>query len=185
MLKLYDLTIEYKHEPLGLDEVQPRFSWKLESDKQDTVQAAYRLALNCGGKTVWDSERVESEQSILNEYLGPNLTPRTGYTWTVTVWDNHGETAEAASRFETGLLSGSAFEGKAQWITHTLDKTSPVSPVLYKDFVVTGTVKKARLYATALGMYEAQVNGEPVDDTYFHPGWTNYRKRTAAKTAWR
>ena len=182
MLKLYDLTIEYKHEPLGLDEVQPRFSWKLESDKQDTVQAAYRLALNCGGKTVWDSDRVESEQSILNEYLGPNLTPRTGYTWTVTVWDNHGETAEAASRFETGLLSGSAFEGKAQWITHTLDKTSPVSPVLYKDFVVTGTVKKARLYATALGMYEAQVNGEPVDDTYFHPGWTNYRKRLQYQT---
>ena len=68
MLKLYDLTIEYKHEPLGSDEVQPRFSWKLESDKQDTVQAAYRLALNCGGKTVWDSDRVESEQSILNEY---------------------------------------------------------------------------------------------------------------------
>lgn len=182
MLKLYDLTIEYKHEPLGLDEVQPRFSWKLESDKQDTVQAAYRLALNCGGKTVWDSDRVESEQSILNEYLGPNLTPRTGYTWTVTVWDNHGETAEAASRFETGLLSGSAFEGKAQWITHTLDKTSPVSPVLYKDFAVTGTVKKARLYATALGMYEAQVNGEPVDDTYFHPGWTNYRKRLQYQT---
>ena len=26
---------------------------------------------------------------------------------------------------------------------------------LYKDFVVQGTVKKARLYATALGMYEA------------------------------
>ena len=182
MLKLYDLTIEYKHEPLGLDEVQPRFSWKLESDKQDTVQAAYRLALNCGGKTVWDSDRVESEQSILNEYLGPNLTPRTGYTWTVTVWDNHGETGETASRFETGLLSGSAFEGKAQWITHTLDKTSPVSPVLYKDFVVTGTVKKARLYATALGMYEAQVNGEPVDDTYFHPGWTNYRKRLQYQT---
>lgn len=182
MLKLYDLTIEYKHEPLGLDEVQPRFSWKLESDKQDTVQAAYRLTLNSGGKTVWDSDRVESEQSILNEYLGPNLTPRTGYTWTVTVWDNHGETAEAASRFETGRLSGSAFEGKAQWITHALDKASPVSPVLYKDFVAQGNVKKARLYATALGMYEAQVNGAPVDDSYFYPGWTNYRKRLQYQT---
>ena len=42
MLKLYDLTIEYKHEPLGLDEVQPRFGWKLDSDQQDTVQASYR-----------------------------------------------------------------------------------------------------------------------------------------------
>ena len=47
---------------------------------------------------------------------------------------------------------------------------------------MTGTVKKARLYATALGMYEAQVNGEPVDDTYFHPGWTNYRKRLQYQT---
>ena len=27
MLKLYDLTTEYKREPLGLDEAQPRFGW--------------------------------------------------------------------------------------------------------------------------------------------------------------
>ena len=49
MLKLYDLTIEYKHAPLGLDEVQPRFSWKLDSDQQDTVQASYRLRIVQGG----------------------------------------------------------------------------------------------------------------------------------------
>ena len=182
MLKLYDLTTEYKREPLGLDEAQPRFGWKLDSDRQDTLQTAYRLQLSCGGESVWDSGRVESAQSILIEYLGPNLTPRTEYNWTVTVWDNHGETAEGTSRFETGLLNGSAFEGKAQWITHTLDKASPVSPVLYKDFVVQGNVKKARLYATALGVYEAEINGEPVDDTYFHPGWTNYRKRLQYQT---
>ena len=53
---------------------------------------------------------------------------------------------------------------------------------LYKDFVVQGNVKKARLYATALGVYEAEINGEPVDDTYFHPGWTNYRKRLQYQT---
>ena len=182
MLKLYDLTIEYKHEPLGLDEVQPRFGWKLDSDRQNTLQTAYRLQLSCGGESVWDSGRVESAQSILIEYLGPNLTPRTEYDWTVTVWDNHGETAEGTSRFETGLLNGSAFEGKARWITHTLGKESPVSPVLYKDFTVSGQVAKARLYATALGMYEAEINGEPVDDTYFAPGWTNYRKRLQYQT---
>lgn len=43
MLKLYDLTTEYKHEPLGLDEAQPRFGWKLDSDRQNTLQTAYRL----------------------------------------------------------------------------------------------------------------------------------------------
>ena len=182
MLKLYDLTTEYKREPLGLDEAQPRFGWKLDSDQQDTVQASYRLRIVQGGDVVWDSGTVASTQSVLNEYLGPNLTPRTEYDWTVTVWDNHGETAEGTSRFETGLLNGSAFEGKAQWITHAPDKASPVSPVLYKDFVVQGNVKKARLYATALGVYEAEINGEPVDDTYFHPGWTNYRKRLQYQT---
>lgn len=182
MLKVYDLTTEYKREPLGLDEAQPHFGWKLDSDQQDTVQASYRLQIVQSGDVVWDSGTVESAQSILIEYLGPNLTPRTEYSWTVTVWDNHGETAEGTSRFETGLLNGSAFEGKAQWITHAPDKASPVSPVLYKDFVVQGNVKKARLYATALGMYEAEINGEPVDDTYFHPGWTNYHKRLQYQT---
>ena len=88
MLKLYDLTIEYKHAPLGLDEVQPRFSWKLDSDQQDTVQASYRLRIVQGGDVVWDSGKVASAQSILNEYLGPNLAARTEYTWSVTVTDN-------------------------------------------------------------------------------------------------
>ena len=49
MLKLYDLTTEYKREPLGLDEAQPRFGWKLDSDQQDTVQASYRLRIVQGG----------------------------------------------------------------------------------------------------------------------------------------
>lgn len=40
MLKLYDLSIEYRHDPIGLDEVQPRFGWKLESDGQNVVQTA-------------------------------------------------------------------------------------------------------------------------------------------------
>lgn len=182
MLKLYDLTIEYKHEPLGLDEVQPRFSWKLDSDRQSTVQTAYQLSLHSADTLLWDSGRVNESQSVLNEYLGPNLAPRTEYTWMVTVWDNHGESASTESYFETGLMGSDAFEEHAGWITHPFDKDSAVSPVLYKEFVVSGSVKKARLYATALGMYEAEINGKPVDDTYFNPGWTNYRKRLQYQT---
>lgn len=105
MLKLYDLTLEYKRKPPGLDEAQPRFGRKPDSDQQDTVQASYRLQIVQGGDVVWDSGTVASAQSILNEYLGPNLAPRTEYTWSVTMTDNHDETAEGTSRFETGLLS--------------------------------------------------------------------------------
>ncbi|MBR1757752.1 MAG: family 78 glycoside hydrolase catalytic domain [Lachnospiraceae bacterium] len=181
MLTLYDLTIEYKKTPLGIDEVQPRFSWKLQSEEKDTLQAAYQLKV-FGEDLVWDSGRVESAQSILVECLCAAFQARTAYTWEVTVWDNHGEEAVSSSWFETGLLSGSAFEGNARWITHGFAKEETKSPILAKTFAVEKPVKYARLYATALGLYEAELNGVKVDDTYFAPGWTSYRKRLQYQT---
>lgn len=99
MLKLYDLTIEYKQDPMGIDEVQPRFSWKLDSDGQNVVQTARQITVKTGDQMIWNSNRAQTEQSILTEYLGPNLLPRTTYEWTVTVWDNRGESATATARF--------------------------------------------------------------------------------------
>ncbi len=193
MLKLYDLTIEYKTDPLGLDEVQPRFSWKLDSDQNNTRQTGYRLTVSriaaygesatdqaCG--EMWDTGRVESEQSILVEYMGTLFDPRTAYIWEVTVWDNHGQNASASAGFETGLLSGTAFEGKAQWITHGLGKDESASPIFSKSFTVSRSIARARLYATALGLYEAEINGEKLDDTFFAPGWTSYHKRLQVQT---
>ena len=181
MLKLKDLTIEYKTNPLGIDEVQPRFSWKLDSDQNDTKQTAYRLTVS-NGEVIWDTGRVESEQSILIEYMGTLFEACTAYTWNVTVWDNHGENAEASAQFETGLLTGMAFEGKAKWVTSGFDQNDAASPVFTKTFKVEKTVKKARLYATALGLYEAQINGVKADDTYFTPGWTSYNNRLQYQT---
>lgn len=79
MLKLYDLSIEYRHDPIGLDEVQPRFGWKLESDGQNVVQTARQITVKTADRSVWDSGRVQTQQSILTEYLGPDLQPRTTY----------------------------------------------------------------------------------------------------------
>ena len=94
MLNLYDLTIEYKTEPIGLDELQPRFSWKLKSDRNDTWQSAYRITVS-HSEVIWDTGRVENSQSVLSEYMGEVLEARTAYTWNVTVWDNHRESASA------------------------------------------------------------------------------------------
>jgi alpha-L-rhamnosidase len=53
---------------------------------------------------------------------------------------------------------------------------------LRKSFTVKGPVAKARLYATALGVYEASLNGKPVSDDQLAPGWTDYFKRTMVQT---
>ena len=181
MFMLYDLTVEYKTAPLGLDVPRPRFSWKLSSDLQNTNQAAYRIVLTGAGST-WDTGYVKSGQSILIPYSGPSLQPRTEYCWEVTVRTGRGEEASASSRFETGLLSGKAFEAGAKWITHGLPAEEKACPILTRTFTVEGPLLKARLYATACGVYEAECNGEKISDACFAPGWTSYHKRLQYQT---
>ncbi|MFD9445323.1 alpha-L-rhamnosidase [Streptomyces sp. NPDC060006] len=43
-------------------------------------------------------------------------------------------------------------------------------------------VARARLYATALGLYEAHLNGRRVGRDQFAPGWTDYRERVQYQT---
>lgn len=57
--------------------MRPRFSWKLESDEQNVVQTARQTTVKTADRSVWDSGRVQTQQSILTEYLGPNLQPHT------------------------------------------------------------------------------------------------------------
>ncbi|MCR5450818.1 MAG: glycoside hydrolase family 78 protein [Solobacterium sp.] len=181
MLRVYDLTVEYMTDPIGIDEVQPRFSWKLESDQDNTFQTAYRLQV-CNDEVVWDSGKVDSGRSILVEYMGTVFKPRTEYSWNVTVYDNHGETSCASGCFETGLLNKTPFAGQAEWITHGFAKEETASPVFRKTFTLAKAPVKARLYVTALGLYEAEINGRKTGDTYFMPGWTSYHKRLQYQT---
>ena len=51
-----------------------------------------------------------------------------------------------------------------------------------KDFKVENPVKSARLYITALGSYQATVNGKPVTDAILTPEWTDYRERVIYQT---
>jgi alpha-L-rhamnosidase len=82
-----------------------------------------------------------------------------------------------------GLLS--AADWRAKWVTPDLpeDETkSNPSPLLRREFSVKGKVQRARLYATAMGLYELSLNGSRVGDAYFTPGWTAYDFRYQYQT---
>src|SRR5205823_11401627 len=55
-------------------------------------------------------------------------------------------------------------------------------PLLRREFDVTKAVKQARLYVTALGVYEAQIYGSVVGDHVLAPGWTSYHHRLRYQT---
>jgi alpha-L-rhamnosidase len=69
---------------------------------------------------------------------------------------------------------------EAQWIGASLvggARTTIPAPFLRRDFVVEKPIMRARLYATALGLYEFEINGQRVGDLELAPGWTDYNKR--------
>ena len=119
MVSVYDLTVEYRQNPLGIDEVQPRFSWKLRGDLPNTCQQSYRIVVS-GEHMHWDSGKVESDRSVLVEYIGPALAPRTRYHWEVTVWTSAGETA-----------CGNAWLKRACWMAVFLKSMHRGSPIPY------------------------------------------------------
>lgn len=179
-MKLRDLTIEYRNNPIGLD-VNPRFSWKIESRENNTLQTAYQVIVTKSLEEVWNTGKVETEESIFIPYQGQGLLPTEVYQVQVIVWDNYGNSAEGFGTFETGLLSEENW--KAKWITHNLAKEETACPVFAHTFV--GRSKKllrARIYATALGVYEIQLNGTKAGDAFLAPGWTSYHNRLQYQT---
>ena len=62
------------------------------------------------------------------------------------------------------------------------DITTGPGRYLRKNFVAAKPIARARLYATALGVYEASINGRRVSDDLLAPGWTDYTKRVMVQT---
>jgi alpha-L-rhamnosidase len=88
-----------------------------------------------------------------------------------------------AAKWEMGLLESG--DWKASWITPDVQedetKSNP-APLLRREFQVKKKVQRARLYATAMGLYEMELNGKRVGDAYFTPGWTAYDFRYQYQT---
>lgn len=47
--------------------------------------------------------------------------------------------------------------------------------VFRKEITTNKPIARARLYATAMGIYEAELNGQKLGEQYFAPGFTSYK----------
>jgi alpha-L-rhamnosidase len=190
-LTLANLRCEYKSNPVGIDVTEPRLGWELVSSERGTVQAAYQIRVAgsvanlAKNKLIWDSGKEVSDASTQVAYQGPSLQTGQRYYWQVQVSDNQGRTSawSEPAYWEMGLLQPS--DWKARWVTPNVQedpaKSNP-APMLRRVFEGKGNIASARLYASAMGLYELELNGKRVGDQYFTPGWTAYDFRYQYQT---
>jgi alpha-L-rhamnosidase len=158
-----------------------------------------KLAADLGD--LWNSGRVKSKQSVQVVYKGKTLETAQHCYWKVRIWNNHGEITpwSESAYWGTGILQASQWHG--EWIgdqpdmdlrkykkyveenykNKDFDKeywANPPytpSPLLRKSFAISpDSIKRATLYASALGYYEMWLNGERISDQLQAPEWTNY-----------
>ena len=156
------LRCENLSNPLGLDVVQPRFSWQLTSPRRNVLQTAYEIRVSTDEKTlakgaVWNTGKVASDSSVHVAYAGKPLQSGERYYWQVRVYDNAGQASawSAPAWFQMALLKET--DWKASWIGpgYVEDSTLRPSPMFRKEFTARKPIRKATAYMTAHGMYLA------------------------------
>nr|AIA86306.1 CAZy families GH78 protein [uncultured Dictyoglomus sp.] len=154
MLKIKEMRVEDLKTDIVTDSPNPSISCILESNLQNVVvkQTQYKVYLD--EKLVWDSGIKEDGETINIRYEGVQLLPFTVYLVKAWVKDSCGETAAGEIQFETGRMNT---EWKAQWITdasYHFFVFSPKPMVFRKSFKLPQTIKSAKIYSTAFGIYE-------------------------------
>lgn len=166
------LKVDYLDKPMGSDNPHPRLSWRLEAQRRNVRQTAYRIQvasnaalLRRGSADLWDSGKVGSAQSFGIPYGGRRLTPRVKFWWRVQIWDERlsPSAPSDASWWETGLFEDwnaewLAAEGRAgreereaglQWIWGSDNNPDGGTRAFRYEFTLKSSSLRGSLYAIA------------------------------------
>ncbi|HEU5308341.1 MAG TPA: glycoside hydrolase family 78 protein [Acidimicrobiia bacterium] len=179
------LTAEHLVETLGVGTSIPRLSWWTETATPGWMQAAYEFQVTDPDAGVHRTGLIRSSDSVLVPWPTQPLRSRQRCDVAVRVVGDDGGESEwsAPLTVEAGLLDvddwQAIFVGPG-W-DEDVESAQPC-PYLRRQFTAGGRVVRARLYVTALGVYEVEVNGRRIGDHVLAPGWTSYHHQLRSDT---
>ncbi len=185
-VRLTGLSCEYLTNPEGIDEVNPELSWQLLSAQHGQKQTAFhilvssskdKLAKNEGD--LWDSGKIDSDQSRQITYGGKALQSRKRCYWKVRIWDKNGNPSSwsKSANWSMGLLDKN--DWSAQWIG---SPDAVTAPYYRHSFTLEEVPVSAPVYIASLGYFQLFINGEKVDKGVLVPAVSNFSKRSYYQT---
>ncbi|WES63137.1 family 78 glycoside hydrolase catalytic domain [Microbacter sp. GSS18] len=170
---------EHHREALGIGEAQPRLSWTIAEAPGGWHQTAYRVDVRRDGDL--QTFEVASGDQVLVPWPAAPLSSRARAEVRIRVRGNDGVWSDPGpwAAVEAGLLDASDWSAGpigAIWNENPAsDRRRP--SLVRRAFTVRPGLVGARLYASAHGLYQAEVNGQRVGTDVLSPGWTVYRER--------
>lgn len=194
----YNLQVEYRIEPIGIDTVQPRFTYyhSVHDEYKNIQQYSYHIhvyMLNSNFElvTVWDSNDIKSFQHTNIIYNGKQLQSDTVYYWGIqysAILDNQTiiDSAPSYSYFTTGLYNDNDWNN-AVWYDMSDDNmlvgivtlncnnnqhSVDINPSNTHD----NGILSAMLYIVGLGTYTIEFNHQQIAGDELHYHFTTYEQ---------
>ncbi|WP_237488243.1 alpha-L-rhamnosidase [Hufsiella ginkgonis] len=188
--RVTSLRTEYLENPLGIDALNPRFTWRIADPRRGARQTAYQVFFGTDSAKLLDAKAggagmVPSASQLVTYKAGP-LRPFTRYYWTVVAWDRDRKPSAKAkiASFETGMLGSENWQGT--WISDILpldsrrastDLDTKRAPYFRKKFTAGKRIRSARAYIAAAGLYELYLNGAKSGNHRLDPMYTRFDRR--------
>jgi len=180
------LRFEHHREALGIGEPLPRISWKFQGSAPDWKQSGYELEITRPtNPDILESHRVDSDQSVLVPWPSSPLVSGESASVRIRAHTEQGTPTpwSESATVEAGLLHPEDWTCSLIQSSRRQEPDLPHEPLLFRrQFHVPSAVDRARLYITAHGVYEAEINGERVGDHVLAPGWTSYHHELPYQT---
>ncbi|KAF6832990.1 bacterial alpha-l-rhamnosidase domain protein [Colletotrichum musicola] len=192
MAAVTDLQFEHYHlqNTIGVHETKPRLSWKIVNAPGDFRQQAYEVELSSHVTGEPEARTTSVKSSSPASVLVPwpfeqPLQSRQRISARVRVWgeDDQATAWSEPSHLEIGLLERADWRCERVAAPWGPGASAPDPEQLFrKEFALDGEAVRARLYVTAQGVYEAEIDGHRVGDYFMAPGWTSYEGRLQYQT---
>ena len=161
---------------LGIGDARPRLSWDLDGE-----QVAYELRIVDSGSGASSTFLIESADRVLVPWPGKPLHARDRLDLSVRVRAPGGVLSDWSepSFVEAGI---DRVDWAARFVSAPSQRASSLPLLRSPEVALEFGVVSARLYVSAHGMYEVELNGQRVGDDVLAPGWQSYHHRLAYRT---
>ncbi|WP_428940854.1 family 78 glycoside hydrolase catalytic domain [Fontivita pretiosa] len=179
-VRVVGLRCEFGVNPAGIDVERPRLFWRIDSNQRGQRQTAWQVLVASSAEILaqdrgdlWDSGRVESDQTTHVRYAGARLDSSQQVFWKVRAWDRDGRASpwSEPATWTMGLLDPRQWKGI--WI---VAPAVSEALLLRREFEVKPGLRRAVVHVCGLGQYELHFNGARVGQDLLSPGWTHYDK---------